>query len=206
MEPQGDPQGLRDAVAADGRRGGSSAEAEERPLGIVGVSGNEVRHRFVCDALACDPEQHITILSVAGPETAVKSLAATLYSDARVKFETDVPPTFGRYSAPTRHPDGYKIHRHRMDFNTWHILAVAKVEGLLPVLSEESLWQELRSDRYTTPLLRSWVPWLMEQLLESRALVQLEQVGCNAGLLRASDDVLDKLVSQGLQQGTLRID
>src|SRR5262249_41766789 len=160
---------------------------------------------YACDALACDAGRQILILSAAGPETAIKSLAAALNSDARVKFETEMDTPFFRYYGAVRHPGGYRISRHRMDFNTWHLLALAKADGLRPVLSEEALWQELRSERYTTPLLRSWVPWLMEELKERKGLQTLEQVGCNAGLLVAGDGTVDELVSIGLRRGSLRV-
>ena len=51
---------------------------------------------------------------------------------------------------------------------------MAKVPGLILALSEESLWQELRSDRYTTPILRAWVPWLLERLKEDGGLAEAD--------------------------------
>ena len=30
----------------------------------------------------------------------------------------------------------------------------------MKVVTAESLWQELKSDRFTTPLLREWMPYI----------------------------------------------
>jgi hypothetical protein len=145
------------------------------------------------------------LLSAAGPETSVKALAAVLRSDARVRFYPELESPFYRYYGPMRHPAGYTVQRAKLDSNTWHVLCAARVEGLLPVLSEEALWQELRGERFTTPLLRSWVPWLLQRMLERGGLVWLEQVGCEAGLLLAGTETVDELVAEGINQGHLRL-
>jgi len=84
-------------------------------------------------------------------------------------------------------------------------MAIAKTEGLLPKLSEESLWQELRSSRHTTPIMREWMPWLMEWLMRQGCLTKLHCFQCESGRLSVDSDVLDEAVSEGIKTGALTI-
>jgi hypothetical protein len=176
-------------------------------LGRVSLRGTSTSLSLRCDAAAADAggrDTHVLLLSAAGAETAVKALTAVLRSETRVEVNFDVPGL--HCYKPQRYPGGYRVQRARLDGDTWHVLCVAKVDGFLPVLSEEALWRELRSERFTTPLLRGWVPWLVARLRETGALVELRQAGCNAGLLRLDTDGLDRLVSEGIQAGALRVE
>ena len=75
----------------------------------------------------------------------------------------------------------------------------------MPIINEETVWQLLQRDQFTTPLLQAWMPWLYREMKEREVLVELNQHGCQAGLLLADNDMLDTLVSEGIQQGRLRI-
>jgi hypothetical protein len=143
------------------------------------------------------------VLSAMGPQTSVKALAAILQGDTKVVMRTEDIPHW--YDHLGKHPDGYTIHRQRFDHNTWHVLAVAKQDGLLVRLSEQSLWAELRNPRFTTPILRSWMPWLMKSLLDSDHLRRLKCFGCESAILTAGNLDLDDAVMRGLKTGKLRI-
>jgi hypothetical protein len=75
----------------------------------------------------------------------------------------------------------------------------------MPVVTEESLWELLQNDLFTTPLLKEWIPWLAEEMKKRAVLGELTQFGCRAGLLFADSDTLDGLVSDGIRSGHLRI-
>jgi hypothetical protein len=94
---------------------------------------------------------------------------------------------------------------HRLGYNQVHCLAVVKDPRLMPCVTEESLWQKLRSPLYTTPLLREWMPWLMQNLVADSLLVKLPAFQCNPGLLTVDDAGLDTLVSRGVGTGALSI-
>ena len=49
-------------------------------------------------------------------------------------------------------PDGYRIYRSKLEYGLWHVLCLAKREGFMPVVSDETVWQLLQSGRFTTPL------------------------------------------------------
>src|SRR5260370_3349795 len=69
-------------------------------------------------------------------------------------------------------PDGYRTESHRLQYGLAHALFVTRVPGFLKSISEEALWQELTSTRYTTPILRSWMPWGTQQLQDRQLLVE----------------------------------
>jgi hypothetical protein len=75
----------------------------------------------------------------------------------------------------------------------------------MPVMTEESLWQQLQNEAFTTPLLRGWTAWLYPTMKERQLIVELDQSGCTAGLLLADNEALDQLVSEGVKSGHLPI-
>ena len=142
--------------------------SDEATLGTLVVDGRDASYRVWVDALAVDTEYpaSLALVSCAGPQTTIKSLAALLNErNLRVELKPKVEGMDG-YTCRglERSDDGYRCYRHRLDFDTFHLVAVAKTEGLLPALSTEALWQELTSPRYTTPVLRDWIGWLEEKL------------------------------------------
>jgi hypothetical protein len=179
---------------------------QERPLARIRVTARDADFHLYCDSIAYDEQSgidHLMVLSTIGPQTSIKALAALLQSDVRCAIRTE--GIDGWYGSLGKHPNGYTIHRHRFEHNTWHVLAVAKQDGLLLTLSDESLWIELRKPRFTTPLLREWVPWLMTRLEAGGHLRRLKCYGCESAVLTASDDELDEAVASELRAGTLKI-
>jgi hypothetical protein len=174
-------------------------------------SGRRGRHTSSKFTLRCDAvglhQGEILLLSVAGPETSVRALTAGLRSSGRDQKRVEYSVHLGNVSkcSLTRCPDGYRIHRSKHAYGLWHALFLAKRDGFMPVLTEETLWQHLQGSQFTTPLLREWASWLYRRMKDQKAVVELTQSGCQAGLLLAGDDALDKLVTQGIQEGHLAI-
>ena len=160
-----------------------------------------------CDAIGLDGDE-ILLLSVVGPETSVKALTAGLRSSGqdqqRIEYAARVGGINQARLVPC--PDGYRVYRAKLAYGLWHVLCLARRDGFLPVLTEATLWQQLRGEPFTTPLLREWMPWLYRALKERGLLTELTQSGCQAGLLRADNDALDALVVEGVQKGHLAID
>lgn len=165
------------------------------------------RFKLRCDAIGLH-DQEILLLSVAGPETSVKTLTAGLRSAGKdqqwINYSVQVGNVSGSHLA--RCPDGYRISRARLSYGLWHVLCLGKRHGFMPVMTEESLWQLLQKDPFTTPLLREWTLWLFREMKKRRAIVQLTQSGCQTGLLLTDAKTLDTLVGQGIRQGHLAID
>lgn len=157
-------------------------------------------------------EQGIVLVSVAGPQTAVKSLMAALNQNGRLEVtvwggEAGDGTPLPRYSRFTRmgSQGSYQIATHRLGFHAVHATAVLKHDALLPALTPEAVWNALSSRRFTTPVLREWVPWLMQQMESDGQLVELPAFQCRPGLLRLDDAGLDELVTRGLKLGDLKI-
>jgi len=165
------------------------------------------RFKLRCDAVALH-EKEILLLSVVGSETSVKALTAGLRSSTKDQKRLEYTIHLGMVNETnlTKCPDGYRVCRSKMDYGMWHVLCLAKRDGFLPVISDETVWQLLQRDRFTTPLLREWVPWLRQEMKKLGIIVAMTQSGCDAGLMLADSESLDDLVSRGVKQGHLPIE
>lgn len=187
-------------------------------LGTLTMRSPMAHHTLHCAQFAYDTRNNsVLVASVAGPQTAVKSFAAALNENVKLAmtchdFEI-IEPDGVRGPVPrwvefSRVPGGqgkYKCHLHRLGYNQVHCLAVVKDPRLMASISEDSLWQKLRSSVYTTPLLREWMPWLMLNLVADSLLVKLPAFQCHPGLLTVDDAGLDTLVALGVRTGALPI-
>ena len=84
-----------------------------------------------------------------------------------------------------------------------HLVALAKIPGLMPNMSDDHLWTELSGPRYTTPLLRSWIPWLKQAMTEGGGIVVAEGMASTVGVLNTEPGDLDALAMQGVKEGHL---
>lgn len=164
------------------------------------------RFKLRCDALALH-EKEILLLSVVGSETAVKALTAGLRSSGRDQKRIEYTVHLGSVDETnlTKCPDGYRVHRTKVEYGLWHVLCLARRDGFLPVVSDETVWQMLQGHRFTTPLIREWIPWLCKEMTKKGIIARLTQGGCQAGLMLADTDMLDGLVSDGTRKGHLVI-
>jgi hypothetical protein len=137
----------------------------------------------------------IQVLSIMGAESAVKAFAAVLQGDGHAAFRIQAEGVHP-YQDFCKDKEGYSVYRSRASLNHWHFLCFCKREGLLTSMDEASVWRELR--RFTTPLLRSWMPYVVQQLKDRDLLSRLDGFGCDAGLLTADSDALDDIVTEGL--------
>ena len=101
--------------------------------------------------------------------------------------------------------DGYQTYAHKLGYGQAHALFVTKTLGFLKVVTHESLWQELNDVRFTTPLLHDWIPYLAEQLQQEGLLEEAHVYNCNCGILSATTNHLDEIVSRGLRDGSIVI-
>ncbi len=101
--------------------------------------------------------------------------------------------------------DGYYVHVHKLGFGLAHALLVSKTPGFLMTVSEESLWQQLNTTKFSTPLLREWAPFLERKLREICRLEDAHCYGCHCGILSATTSLLDELVVDGLTSGEIAI-
>lgn len=166
------------------------------------------------DRIAVNDRGELLLVSVVAPTQIVKGIRGWLNTNkkgtatatgAMIKksFEDD-----WRLRNPgnlRKLEDGYAGETHKLAYGMAHALFTARCEGFLKSVSEEALWQELNSDRFTTPLLRSWMPWITGQLTDQEVLVEADCYRCQCGTLAATTADLDDIVSRGLKQGNLSI-
>jgi len=151
----------------------------------------------------------LLLVSATGPDTAAKALRATLYEPAvQAGFEIHGRTTERMIKARTMFdgkPVGYSAAVFKLTPGVIHLVAVAKIPGLMPNMSDDHLWSELSGPSYTTPLLRRWIPWLKEAMTDLGDIVIADGIAATVGVLRTEPAELDTLVTRGVQDGHLRL-
>ncbi|MBY0513157.1 MAG: hypothetical protein K2P78_04505 [Gemmataceae bacterium] len=165
-----------------------------------------------CSQFAWTVNNQVAVVSFVGPQTAVKSLAAALNQNSPLTMKvyggsTDQGRRISEYDTFTRlgNQGSYRCTMHRLPYNTVHCTALTKAPGFLPCVTEEAVWHVLQSARYTTPVMREWIPWLMREMEEQDQIIRLPAFQCAPGMLSIDSDSLDELVSRGLKSGALVI-
>ncbi|MFO0803419.1 MAG: hypothetical protein U0791_09900 [Gemmataceae bacterium] len=160
--------------------------------------------RVHCNGIALN-QNELLLLSVIGPETSVKAVTAALHSSEKdqQRIEYSVHAGEVQSSHTSKSPTGYQVHRAKLCYDLWHVLLLSRRPGFLPVRSDNALWQHFRSDQFSTPLLREWIPWLRNELVRHGKLIALTRTGCEAAVLETDSELLDELVSQGLRSRRL---
>ena len=191
-------------------------EVELPPL-VVKTSKSEFRLR--CHAAAWAAEYGGTVkihrrysrdypglllLSATGADTAAKSVRATLYQpDVAAEFVLDIGGTAEHFLRARSGFDGkpvsYSAAVAKLAPGVIHLVALARIPGLMPNMSDDHLWAELSGPSYTTPLLRSWVPWLKEAMTTGNGIVVANGFEATVGVLRTEPEALDEIVSQGVR-------
>jgi len=150
----------------------------------------------------------LLMLSATGPDTAAKAARATLYQcDVEAEFALAFGDTTERLARAQwdGKPVSYGATVAKLAPGVVHLVALARIPGLMPNLSEDHLWAELSGPRYTTPLLRPWTTWLKQAMTESGGIVVAEGYAATVGVLKTQPDELDALVASGVREGHLRM-
>ena len=119
----------------------------------------------------------------------------TLSRDGESTVPGDVRQAFG----------GYRLDTHRLGFGSIHALFTCRQPGFLPNDSDDALWQELKQERFTTPLLRGWLPYIRKELELKTLLSRCHTLDCTCCILTASSADLDSIVEFGVKNGLITI-
>ena len=114
--------------------------------------------------------------------------------------ETIAPSDVG----PSGH--GYRVDAHRLGVGMLHAIFTCRQPGFLLDDGDEALWQELKQEQFTTPLLRSWLPHVRKELETRNLLQRCHSFDCHAWVLTAMSADLDSIVESGLQNGLITIE
>lgn len=190
-------------------------ETEEIALGDIEFSGKDMliqNLRF--DRIAVSGTGELLLLSVTGDQMRIKQIAAILRSGLKcditaggVKVGKPDAEEWRKHS-PGRirgGSDGYQVFTHKLGYGEVHALLITRSPGFLPIVSEESLWQELKGGRFTTPLLREWTPYIEGRLRADDRLEDANCYNCRCGILSSTVKHLDEVVTEGLQQHMILI-
>ena len=150
----------------------------------------------------------LLLLSATGPDTAIKAIRATLLCpevEATIRLFRPEANVEMAKAVFNQKPVGYEVRVARLTKGAVHLVAVAKVPGLMPNDSDDHLWAELTGTRYTTPLLRCWVPTIRQQLLRQNMLVKADGHNAVVSILRVEPDQLDKIIVAGVHKRKLEL-
>lgn len=152
----------------------------------------------------------LLMLNATGPDTAVKSVRATLYQpEVEAEFMLDMDDSTERLLRARITPDGkpvvYSAAVAKLAPGVIHLVALARIPGIMPNMTDDHLWSELAGPRYTTPLLRSWIPWLKQAMVKDSGIVVAEGFASAVGVLKVEADELDALVTSGVKEGHLKM-
>lgn len=185
-------------------------------LGRISFSRKGVnRVHVTCNAFAYHSPRlrgydALKVVSFAGPAASVKAALAMLRDGNACYVYLDAIPGHTRRSVVPKERGG-KWASHVTSLGSTamrlrHAVAWdASDSTLLLDDSEASLWRVLKSDRFTTPVLRGWVPWIAEQAQKAGFFRPLERWGCQAARLIFTTHWLDQTVQRGVREGYLRL-
>jgi hypothetical protein len=166
------------------------------------------------DRIAVGQRNELLLVSVVAPTQIVKGIRGWLNTNkkgtatatgAQVKKSFEDEWQLRNPGNLRKLDEGYIGETHKLAYGQAHAMFTCRAEGFLTSVSEEALWQELNSSRFTTPLLRPWMPWVTKQLTERELLVEADCHRCRCGVLAAHTGDLDEIVSRGLKEGHITI-
>ena len=149
----------------------------------------------------------LLLLSATGPDTSVKSVRATLYQpDVEAEFVLEADNIERMLKARITYdgkPVTYTAAVTKLAPGVIHLVALAKIPGLMPNMSDDHLWAELTGPRYTTPLLRAWISKIKETMVNGGGIVVASGFNATVGVLKTEPEALDELVSEGVRDHAL---
>jgi hypothetical protein len=99
----------------------------------------------------------------------------------------------------------WSVSDQRIGFGSIRVLFTCRQQGFLPNDSDDALWQELKQERFTTPLLRGWLPHVRTELELKNLLARCHTLDCTCCILSATSADLDSIVEFGLKNGLISI-
>lgn len=159
----------------------------------------------------------LRILSAVGSRSIVDSVGAMLRGrdkscsccdDAVAGSDAYRHTVYANDNRGRENPDkGFRTWTHLLGMDTFHLLAINKNDGVMPSRSMDHLWHLLRSDEFTTPIVRDWLPWLHAECIRCGFMVSYDGFGAAdlGAQLTMKDCHLDELVSEGLKLGQIHI-
>ena len=188
---------------------------DSRNTGDIEFSGRDFSTpAFPFDRLAISGRGELLLVSLVAPSQNIKQIRAILNKGANATImaggvRVNQPSREEWYShqpgklVPTT--SNYLTFTLKLSYGLVHALFLTTSDGFMKVVTPESLWQQLNNTRFTTPLLREWMPFIEEALRADGLLEEAHSFNCTCGVLSATTKHLDQIVSRGLYDGQIHI-
>lgn len=168
------------------------------------ASAEDFTGSFACN-MAAVGDATVHALSCTGDHTSIRFLHAAMRDKGqRVSFKFQGWEEAGPWKAYVT-TTSYEVRIAKLGYDQWHLLALDDGNQFMLHDDEETLWAMLRGERFTTPVIRQWVPQMAHSLRELGLLEKLTSFGCDAAMLYANTESLDRVVSEGLMTQSLFI-
>jgi hypothetical protein len=187
----------------------------EQQYGTIEIAGKDISLMGIkYDRIAVGGGNRLLMASVVAETQKIKAVRAILNGGARCSINASGARIVRPHCtwAYPRHPgrleataDGYAMYTHKLDYGLAHAMLFTRMPGFMRVVNEPALWQELNDTRFTTPILRSWMPYITEKLKARDLLEDAEAFNVSCGVLNATTADLDDIVSGGIKAGELRL-
>jgi hypothetical protein len=99
----------------------------------------------------------------------------------------------------------WSVSDHRIGFGSIHALFTCRHQGFLPNDSDDALWHALKQERFTTPLLRVWLPYVRKVLELKNLLARCHTLDCTCSIRTATSADPDSIIEFGLKNGLIAI-
>lgn len=151
------------------------------------------------------------VLSAVGPSVSVKACAAALN---RAERETTTVKFFGMGQEAiwwdkreiSGSYAGMRVQYTQLAMDCWHMMAISKDKQLLLSDDDETIWRHLTGDKFTTPMLREWLPHIIHALKTKKAFDDsMKTFGCRATRLKLTQKTLDEIVTTLVASGVCKI-
>jgi hypothetical protein len=156
-------------------------------------------------------ENRLVFISLVAFSQDVKAIRAALAAglDSPMRLKNVTVSRDGESTVPDSvwpSPGGYRIDAHRLGFGSIHALFTSRQQGFLPNDSDDALWQELKQERFTTLLLRGWLPHIRKELEIKSLLSRCHTLDCTCCILTTTSADLDSIVEFGLKNSLIKIE
>jgi hypothetical protein len=104
-------------------------------------------------------------------------------------------------------PGGYLVQNVRLEYGLYQSMFVSKDPGFMISATDEACWAILKSDQFTTPILREWLPYIKGELTTKGLLSYCDVAphSLECAILEATTADIDAIVSDGLSSKKLLI-
>lgn len=201
---------------------GSASESiqEKTPeweFGNLKFTGDDLQWEVKCDRVAISRQGQLLMASFVAETQVVKGIRAVMNTAKKATIQisnVDMKRTRDKcdhydpqksYANVGRMGDEYEVRSFKLSYGLAHCVIWTEAPGFIRNLSPQSIWQELKSDNYTTPLLPHWLPYIEAQLRKIGYLEDAWNWRSKCGILSLTTGQLDTIVTEGLSRGEIHV-